>query len=890
MISNLLKYFKRVCVTVLIAVFLSTNCAQSVSFAQMSTLMPQVGTMIGLTAPYVPPQLVGVEFDEVNPFRMSFLVNRGEKQLSLDKDNEEYMRFVKYFLASLTVSNKDQWVNLSPYEGHRIVEERFGKTAMGKDLLAQDYILKQLASSLVYPDGDIGKKFWSKVKEGIRAKYGSDVEIPLDMFNRVWIVPESADMYEDEGRVWIIKSHLKVMLEKDYVASSDFSENSHEKFQEMSEGEEYEGKAMGLMVSEVMREVVIPALEKEVNEGAHFSVLRQIYSAMILATWYKQNLKESILGQVYADKGKVEGISEKKNAQEGKKIYEQYVESFRLGAFDYIKEEYDSVQQEIIPRKYFSGGVQFDPSTLTPIIVNLKLKFKLLKEEYDALRRIKNNTKKDNKRLKWLTKELASINDDLHVFFATGDVMAIVSVSLSDEIHSYKKTLRELFQNEIEYVNNNINILESKSDKDKTRELWLYLDELYKVFRNISDYLPEGYQNTSPSSTFYKILDYINWVNIQSLMRGGEPVGGIPNIKNPKNPKNTPDKVVGNAIKEKDALVSLYDAVFLKRIPMDEILKTVNSDQHKSLFGKNGMIISRNKYKFMGMIYNRIESIKYYLNQVKEIKTSAYKKNSQDKIKELQRLKQVTEDNLRILTNLGNNLGEGEISFDKLLNSSVHNEFLRQIGILHREKHYFSNKQDLLYEINFFIKDYLIDIDALSKRISYLNNNVDLTITSSSSLIYVKELRSLIINGKMSIDEVSKLPTIYMKLAGTLGGTLNRKEEVIQAINNLIMNYPNNTSETSVDSSTIVEEVKPPQYSSDKTGGIDFDPSMLNMRIKRGRDKKPLDWKLQDPMMFDFSGLTPFIIDISLVGDDIFPDIDAFGVNFLDPKEGITNI
>ena len=72
-----------------------------------------------------------------------------------------------------------------------------------------------------------------------------------------------------------------------------------------------------------------------------------------------------------------------------------------------------------------------------------------------------------------------------------------------------------------------------------------------------------------------------------------------------------------------------------------------------------------------------------------------------------------------------------------------------------------------------------------------------------------------------------------------------------------------------------------------KNGGIDLDLSMLNMRIKRGRDNKPLHWDLQDPTMFDFSGLTPSIIDITLVEDDIFPDISALREEFLNYQEGV---
>jgi len=107
--------------------------------------------------------------------------------------------------------------------------------------------------------------------------------------------------------------------------------------------------------TKIIREVLIPAIEKEVNEGKNFAQLRQIYSSHILATWYKRNLQESLLNQKYSDQKKVSGIEiEDKDAK--MKIYEQYLESFKKGAYNYIKEDYDPHTDQIIPRKYFSGG------------------------------------------------------------------------------------------------------------------------------------------------------------------------------------------------------------------------------------------------------------------------------------------------------------------------------------------------------------------------------------------------------------------------------------------------------------------------------------------------------------------------------------------------------
>ena len=76
---------------------------------------------------------------------------------------------------------------------------------------------------------------------------------------------------------------------------------------------------------------------------------------MILATWFKRNLKRSVLGKIYVGQNKIDGVNiADKNAKQ--KIYDQYLESFKQGAYDYIKEEYDPNTQEVVPRKYFSGG------------------------------------------------------------------------------------------------------------------------------------------------------------------------------------------------------------------------------------------------------------------------------------------------------------------------------------------------------------------------------------------------------------------------------------------------------------------------------------------------------------------------------------------------------
>ena len=167
------------------------------------------------------------------------------------------------------------FINLSPYEKNRIVPEEFGKTEMGRDLLAQDYLLKQITASLIYPESESGKKFWDEVYKQAQAKYGT-TRIPINTFNKVWIVPDKAVVYENKGTAFVMESHLKVMLEEDYLALSKSVPRLRR------------GQDVSTIGSQIIRDIVIPQLTKEVNEGKNFAQLRQVFSSLILATWINE--------------------------------------------------------------------------------------------------------------------------------------------------------------------------------------------------------------------------------------------------------------------------------------------------------------------------------------------------------------------------------------------------------------------------------------------------------------------------------------------------------------------------------------------------------------------------------------------------------------------------
>lgn len=333
--------------------------------------LPEPGHMVGLSDTYDPVQLRGITIYPQDPLDFNFLVDTGSSLLRDLKLEEETNKLIKYFLAALTIPDEEVWVNLSPYEKDRIIPDAFGKTEMGRDLLAQDYLLKQITASLMYPENEIGKDFWEEIHLEIEKNYAEEIKEnslthsginlleelnlgTIDTYNKVWVVPDKAKIFEQGTKAFILDSHLKVMLEEDYLAAKAAE---HDGLADDADTEEKSQKMQ--LATKIIKSIIIPALEKEVNEGEHFAPLRQIYNAMILATWYKRNLNESLIGKLYINQSKTQGV-ETNDKEINQKIYARYIEALNKGVYNYIKEDYDFITQRVVPRKYFSGGMAID--------------------------------------------------------------------------------------------------------------------------------------------------------------------------------------------------------------------------------------------------------------------------------------------------------------------------------------------------------------------------------------------------------------------------------------------------------------------------------------------------------------------------------------------------
>ncbi|MFH0754129.1 MAG: PEP/pyruvate-binding domain-containing protein [Candidatus Omnitrophota bacterium] len=365
--------FLAVVLSMLMVLTPEMSYAQSLFVSQL----PEPGTMVGVSSSFTPVLVKGMVIHPDKPFDFDFIVNAG----SLGNDpvviKNDGVRSVKYFLAAITVPEAQLWVNLSPYEKDRVMENDLSQTLLGRDMLAQDYLLKQITASLINPEKGLGKEFWAKVYEQSQAKFGT-TDIPVDTFNKVWIMPDKAEVFEKGNAVYVTQARLKVMLDTDYVAMNHDVVGARHGVPEMASlrpilGEEaspvHSMNDSGEISKNILREIILPALEKEVNEGENFAAIRQVYHAAILAKWYRELIKSTFMGTSYVGQNKVAGVlSDEKQIKD--EIYQRYVAAYKQGVFNYIKEDvgaHHGMPEMVSTRHYFSGGEVFSQIQLVHV-------------------------------------------------------------------------------------------------------------------------------------------------------------------------------------------------------------------------------------------------------------------------------------------------------------------------------------------------------------------------------------------------------------------------------------------------------------------------------------------------------------------------------------------
>lgn len=308
--------------------------------------------------------LRAIGFNPDKPLELKFYFDAINKNMIEDN---ELNRLIKYFLGFLTIPEDKLWVNLSPYESDRIISSSLVKLDIGKDLLTQDYILKLFTSSLTNPDNIIGKRIWQKIGKTIFL-LGKTRQLPEALVNKIWIVPDTIKVYEYSNSItdqinkkvlpfnlaFIKNARLKVMLEEDYLSTCSWAG----KISQRNLGLKKSKNILRNKVKTIFRQELIPIIEKEVNEGSNFAVLRQMYYALILAIYFKNKMGNTGFYRSYIDKEKTQTMENKVNDIRGA-VYGAYVRNFFGSSYKTIKKQYCQVLKKDISVVYSCGGGNF---------------------------------------------------------------------------------------------------------------------------------------------------------------------------------------------------------------------------------------------------------------------------------------------------------------------------------------------------------------------------------------------------------------------------------------------------------------------------------------------------------------------------------------------------
>lgn len=318
--------------------FLLANCMFVCSaFAAGSTTMPQVRPELpssGLRQVHSSTQseiqIMGMKLFK-NQSLIEFYFDRGENSVNDVELNAKFQELVRYVFAGIILPNEDFWVNLSPNEPDRIMEETLANTELGKEMLFQDYILKQYVSSLLSPETEIGQEYWT-IYNRLQAMHKS---VP-NLSSKVFIKPKLAQVEIENDEIYITSSELNVDLNIFEATSQNYSNE----------------------LLNFYKTKLLPAITKEVNNGEYFKSTRQLYNALILSKVIKEDYKNKGILKYVIDSKKIEPVRTKYSDIK-EELYEHYLKSYNEGPVNFTKKVIDPVSGRKVKRHYFSGGQIF---------------------------------------------------------------------------------------------------------------------------------------------------------------------------------------------------------------------------------------------------------------------------------------------------------------------------------------------------------------------------------------------------------------------------------------------------------------------------------------------------------------------------------------------------
>jgi|GEM_PF-1580537 len=280
-----------------------------------------------------------------NNFRL--LLDKGDAKKMQDSFiQDSTKKLMQYFFVGLALPNESFWVNLRPDTPENIIDPFLSQTDVGKILLEADLQLKKDTARMTSPETPEGKLYWEKLYKKAGELLGYD-NVTIPTLTRPWIVPGEIIIRETPANAYIYKATLKVMLEQDYLKDSPSYKFDDPRLKTLNE-----------YASQLVRELIIPKLTREINVSKRYAALRQVYYSLILAQWFKQRFRSqnNQYGRLL-DRKDLNGLVSK-DPWSKTTYFNAYKDSFQNGEYN-LKEPASTPFGQSV-RTYMSGGIQLN--------------------------------------------------------------------------------------------------------------------------------------------------------------------------------------------------------------------------------------------------------------------------------------------------------------------------------------------------------------------------------------------------------------------------------------------------------------------------------------------------------------------------------------------------
>jgi hypothetical protein len=306
-----------------------------------------------------PVHLRSISFSEPGKYRI--LLDTGDAgDLSVADRQAAAAKLMEYFRIGLRLPDSTFWVNLRPDAPDNIIDPLLEKTDMGKVLLEADLQLKKDLAGFTNPATAEGRKYWDRLYAKAETLFkGEDCEIPT--YFRPWIVPGEVIIGESESGAYVYKATLKVCLEEDWLSRHNlvgYPEVQSARMSLPAPEQDARVRQLNEYSSQLVRELILPKLAREVNASKRYAALRQVYYSLILAQWAKkQRLAGSVERLGAVDNRDLTGLVSKSPwSKDG--YFQEYRRSVAEG--EYRSQEQAETLDGITIRQYTSGGMNFD--------------------------------------------------------------------------------------------------------------------------------------------------------------------------------------------------------------------------------------------------------------------------------------------------------------------------------------------------------------------------------------------------------------------------------------------------------------------------------------------------------------------------------------------------